>query len=231
MIANSVFHQDVIYIEDRMEEKPIRVGIIEDQKHLREGLAALIGGTEGFRCIASYGSMEEALPGVRQNLPDILLVDIGLPGQSGIDGIRVLKEKYSDLVMIVLSVYDDDRRIFDALCAGARGYLLKKTPPARLLESLKDAIHGGAPISPEIAVKVVNLFREFQPGGAQYQLTPHEVRVLQLLVEGHSFKTAATELGVTSHAISFHMRNIYEKLQVHSKSEAVAKALRHRIVK
>ena len=125
-----------------------------------------------------------------------------------------------------------DRRIFDALCAGARGYLLKNTPPARLLESIKDAVHGGAPISPEIALKVVNLFRQFAPSGSYgHDLTPHEIRILQLLVEGHNFKTAAAELGVTSHGVSFHMRNIYDKLQVHSKSEAVAKALRKGIVR
>lgn len=214
------------------ESNPIRIAIVEDQKDVREGLASLIGGTPGFRCIGKYSTMEEGLEGVHYNQPDVLLCDIGLPGKTGIEGIAILRERYPDLVMIVLTVYDDDRRIFDALCAGARGYLLKKTSPARLLESLRDAVHGGAPISPEIALKVVNLFREFRPAPEpDCQLTPHEVRVLQLLVEGHNFKTAAAELGVTSHAISFHMRNIYMKLHVHSKSEAVAKALRQRLVR
>ncbi len=214
------------------EEKSIRVALVEDQKQVREGLAALIGGTPGFRCIGTYGTMEDGIDAVRQNPPDVLLCDIGLPGKTGIEGIRILKERYPDLLMIVLTVYDDDRRIFDALCAGARGYLLKRTPPARLLESLREAVHGGAPMTPEIALRVVELFRQFRPpSNSAHELTPHEVRVLQLMVEGHSLKSAAKELGVTTHAVSFHMRNIYDKLEVHSKSEAVAKALRKQIVR
>jgi DNA-binding NarL/FixJ family response regulator len=132
----------------------------------------------------------------------------------------------------MLSVYDDNERIFDALCAGAVGYLLKKTPPARLIDSLNDAIGGGSPMSPEIARKVVALFRDFRPPErVEYDLSPHELRILKLLVEGHSYKTAAAKLNVTTSTISFHLKNIYEKLQVHSKSEAVAKALQHRLIK
>ncbi len=118
------------------------------------------------------------------------------------------------------------------MCAGACGYLLKKTPPARLLESLKEVVGGGAPMSPEVARRVVELFREIRPPSqAGYQLTPHEIRILTLLVEGHNYKTAADELGVSINTIRFHMRSIYEKLQVHSKSEAVSKALRSRIIR
>jgi len=133
---------------------------------------------------------------------------------------------------MMLTVYEDDERIFDALCAGACGYLLKRTSPARLIESLREAVQGGSPMSPEVARKVVALFREFRPPErADYQLTPHETRLLKLLVEGHNYKTAAAELGVTFHTVHFHMRNIYQKLQVHSKSEAVSKALRNRIIR
>ncbi len=118
------------------------------------------------------------------------------------------------------------------MCAGACGYLLKKTPPARLLESLKEAVNGGGPMSPEVARRVIALFREIRPpGDADCHLTPHEIRVLKLLVEGHNYKTAALELAVSVNTIRFHMRSIYEKLQVHSKSEAVAKALRGRIIR
>jgi DNA-binding NarL/FixJ family response regulator len=137
--------------------------IVEDDQSLREGLVALIGGTAGFQCIGSFGSMEDGIQGVRQNPPDMLLCDIGLPGKTGIEGIAILKERFPDLLMIVLTVYDDDRRIFDAICAGARGYLLKNTPPAKLLESLNDAMHGGAPISPEISLRVLDLFKQFAP--------------------------------------------------------------------
>ena len=210
----------------------IRVAIVEDRREIRDGLAMLINGTEGYRVTGSYRSMEEALEKLGHNLPDLVLSDIGLPGMSGIEGVRILKERHPDLMIVMLSVYDDDDRIFDALCAGANGYLLKKTPPARLIESLREAATGGAPMSPEVARRVVKLFREFRPPErADYQLTPHETRLLKLLVEGHNYKTAAFELSVSVNTIAFHMKHIYEKLQVHSKSEAVAKALQHRIVK
>jgi DNA-binding NarL/FixJ family response regulator len=209
----------------------IKVAIIEDRREIRESLAMLISGTAGFDCIAAYRSMEDALPRIGSNLPDVVLSDIGLPGMDGIEGIRILKEKYPDLLLIMLSIYEDDERIFDALCAGACGYLLKKTPPARLLECLREAVEGGSPISPEVARRVITLFRDIRPPErVDYDLTPHERRLLKMLVEGHNYKTAATELNVSINTISFHMRHIYEKLQVHSKSEAVAKALRDRLV-
>jgi DNA-binding NarL/FixJ family response regulator len=210
----------------------LKVGIIEDQSKIREGLRSLIDGTDGYRCVCSFGSMEEALAKIGYELPDVLLVDIGLPGMSGIEGMRRIKALHPGLSVLMLTVYDDDQRIFDALCAGASGYLLKKTPPARLLESLQEVMGGGAPMSPDVARRVVALFREFRPpaeGG--HQLTPHEIRILKLLVEGYNYKTAADELDVSINTIRFHMRSIYEKLQVHSKSEAVSKALRHRIVR
>jgi DNA-binding NarL/FixJ family response regulator len=209
----------------------IQVAIIEDRREIRDGLAMLISGTDGYRCTGSFRSMEEALAKIGHDLPDIVLCDIGLPGMSGIEGMRILKERYPQVLLLMLTVYDDDERIFDALCAGACGYLLKKTPPVRLLESLKEAVEGGSPMSPEVARRVIALFRDIRPPErADYELTPHETRLLKLLVEGHNYKTAAVELGVSINTVSFHMRRIYEKLQVHSKSEAVAKALRDRLV-
>src|SRR5450755_1252524 len=212
------------------EPTTLRVAIIEDQPKIREGLRTLIDGTEGYRCVGAFGSMEEAL--AKFAVPDVLLVDIGLPGMSGIEGTRRLRELYPNLAVLMLTVYEDDHRIFDALCAGASGYLLKKTPPARLLESLKEVVGGGSPMSPEVARRVVALFREIHPPDrADHQLTPHEIRILTLLVEGHNYKTAAGELHVSINTIRFHMRSIYGKLHVHSKSEAVSKALRNRIVR
>jgi DNA-binding NarL/FixJ family response regulator len=225
---------DTIEIKRKMESesKIIKVAIIEDRREIREGLGMLISFTEGFECVGKYGSMEEAIARIKHNLPDVVLSDIGLPGMDGIEGIRILKEQFPQLVILMLSVYEDDERIFDALCAGAVGYLLKKTPPAKLLESLREAMAGGAPMSPEVARRVITLFREVRPPEkVDYDLSPHEVRLLKLLVEGHSYKTAALELRVTVNTISFHLKNIYEKLQVHSKSEAVAKALQHRLVR
>jgi len=215
-----------------MSSSPIKVAIVEDRRDIRESLAALINGTEGYCCTASFRSMEDALETIAVNLPDVALLDIGLPGISGIEGTRRLKSRYPELLVLILTVYDDDERIFDALCAGACGYLLKKTPPVRLLESVKEVVAGGSPMSPEIARRVITLFREVRPPEkADYQLTPHETRLLKLLVEGHNYKTASTELDVSVNTISFHMRHIYEKLQVHSKSEAVSKALRNRIIR
>jgi len=205
----------------------IRTAIIEDQPDIREGLAMLISGTDGFRCTASYGSMEDAMDGIGSELPDVALVDIGLPGMSGIEGIRLLKARYPSIQLLMLTVYDDDDRIFEAICAGANGYLLKKTPPVLLLQSLQEAVEGGSPMSPEIARRVIELFRRApHPVKTDYELTPHETRILGLLVEGYSYKAAASKLKVTVNTIAFHIKHIYEKLQVHSKSEAVAKALR-----
>jgi len=214
-----------------MPQSVIKVAIIEDERDIRECLTFLVNGTEGFSCTGSYRTMEEALERMARQLPDIVLSDIGLPGMNGIEGVRVLRERYPNLLVLMLTVYDDDDRIFDAMCAGASGYLLKKTPPARLLESLREAAAGGAPMSPEVARRVIALFREIRPPErADYQLTPHETRLLKLLVDGHNYKTAAAEVGVSVHTVSFHLRSIYDKLQVHSKSEAVAKALQNRLV-
>jgi DNA-binding NarL/FixJ family response regulator len=209
----------------------IKAAIIEDQRDIREGLAMLIRGTDGYRCTGSFRSMEEALEKIGFEVPDVVLLDIGLPGMSGIEGIPLLKERYPNMLLLMLTVYDDDEMIFDALCAGATGFLLKKTPPVRLMESLKEATNGGAPMSPEIAFRVIKLFRDIRPPErADYKLTPHEIRLLKLLVEGHNYKTAAVEAGISVTTVAFHIRNIYEKLQVHSKSEAVSKALRNRLV-
>jgi DNA-binding NarL/FixJ family response regulator len=211
--------------------KPIKTAIIEDQNDIREGLASLIGFTPGFKCTGSYQSMEEALDRIRRDMPDVVLSDIGLPGMDGIQGIKILKERYPQLLILMLTVYDDDERIFDALCAGANGYLLKRTPPMRLLESLRDAVDGGSPMSPEVASKVIRLFREIRPPErADYDLTPHEIRLLKLLVEGHNYITAAKELKSSINTVKFYIKRIYEKLQVHSKSEAVAKALMERLL-
>jgi DNA-binding NarL/FixJ family response regulator len=209
----------------------IKVALIEDRREIRDALAAIIEGTEGFRCTGAFRTMEQALSEIGRDLPDVVLSDIGLPGMSGIEGVAILKERYPAMLLLILSVYEDDERIFDALCAGACGYLLKRTSPARLLESLKEAVEGGSPMSPEVARRVVALFRDFRPPEkADYHLTPHETRLLKFLVEGHTYKTAAAELGVTVNTISFHMKHVYEKLQVHSKSEAVAKALLNRLI-
>lgn len=209
----------------------LRIVIIEDQRDVREGLKLLINGSPGFECLAAYRSVEDALSGLPLlETPDLILTDIGLPGLSGIEGIKLFRQRLPHTALLALTVYENNDKIFNALCAGATGYLLKNTPPARLLEALREAVAGGSPMSPEVARRVVNLFREFHPVSASYDLTPQERQLLKLLVEGHHKKTAADAMGISFHTVSFHLRNIYEKLQVHSKSEAVVKALREHLV-
>ena len=214
----------------KSEGVPIRVVIIEDLREVRDGLTMLINGTLGFTCAGSFRTIEDALKGIGAEAPDVILTDIGLPGMSGIEGIPHLRKRYPAVPVLALTVYDNDDKVFDALCAGASGYLLKNTPPARLLESLKEAVAGGAPMSPEVARRVVRLFREFRSPERASHLTPQESELLRLLAEGHYYKTAADQLGITTNTVSFHLRNIYAKLEVHSKTEAVAKALRERLI-
>jgi DNA-binding NarL/FixJ family response regulator len=209
----------------------IRVAIVEDVIEVREGLMALIDGAPGFRCTSVYRTMEEALAQLDASSIDVVLADLGLPGMSGIDGIRILRDRHPQLCIVALTIYADEDDVFDALCAGASGYLLKNTSRERLLESLREVAAGGAPMSPEVARRVVHLFREIRPPArAVCRLTPQETELLRLLVEGHHYKTAADAMGISVNTVSFHLKNIYAKLQVHSKSEAVARALRDRLV-
>jgi DNA-binding NarL/FixJ family response regulator len=211
--------------------RPLGVAIIEDIRDVREGLSVLVNGTAGFTCTATFRTMEEAIETLPRLSPDVILTDIGLPGMSGIEGIRRLRERLPDVPVVALTVYDADDQVFRAICAGASGYLLKNTPPARLLESLREAASGGAPMSPQVAARVLDIFRTFRPeASADYHLTPQETELLKLLVDGHHKKTAAAALGISTNTVSFHLKNIYQKLQVHSKTEAVAKALRERLV-
>ena len=213
------------------EEQAIGVGVIEDQRETREGLAFLINHTDGFVCEHAYGSMEEALDGIGIDPPRVALLDIGLPGLDGIAGLRILQSRYPSVAPVMLTVYKDDDRIFRAMCAGACGYLLKNMPPARLMQSIREIAEGGAVMSPEVAMRVVDLFRK-PPGreAGSVSLSPQETRLLKLFTEGHQNKTAAAELGISIHTVSFHLRSIYEKLHVHTRSEAVAHALRHGLI-
>ena len=212
-------------------DSSIAVAVVEDMLEVREGLAILLRGTPGFCLTGAYATMEEALDGVERELPDVVVSDLGLPGMSGADGIRVLRERHPGLPVIALTILEDDDDVFAALCAGACGYLLKSTPPARLLESIREVADGGAPMSPQVARRVVTLFRDDRPPErAACHLTPQETELLRLLVAGHHYKTAADKMGISRHTVSFHLRNIYAKLEVHSKSEAVARALRDRLV-
>jgi DNA-binding NarL/FixJ family response regulator len=213
-------------------EAPLRIAIVEDNDEIRFGLQALLDDSPGFETAGSWPTMESALREIGAPLPDLALVDIQLPGIDGIEGTRRLRERFPTLPVVVLTVFADDRRIFEALCAGACGYLLKKTPRRKLLEGLREAKDGGAPMSPSIARRVIELFRAVHPGPASgTDLTPHETRVLKLFADGHNYRTASEALGVSASTVSYHLQQIYKKLEVHGSSEAVAKALRHGLIR
>jgi DNA-binding NarL/FixJ family response regulator len=208
-----------------------RVIVIEDERELRNGLQVLLNMSPDFECVKSFASMEEALRTVDSIEFDLVVTDIGLPRMDGIEGTQILHEKFPEMPIIVFTVHEEDDKIFQALCAGARGYLLKNTPPNRIIEALSEVAEGGAPMSPDVALRVVKLFRTFSPPEkSDYRLTEQETKILKLLVDGHHYKTAAFELGISTATAAFHIKNIYEKLQVHSKTEAVAKALRENLV-
>jgi DNA-binding NarL/FixJ family response regulator len=213
------------------ENGQILTAIVEDDRATREGLSLLIDGTPGYRCIGSYRSVEEALRPRSSEQPDVLLLDIHLPGMLGSEGVRVFKEKYPALQILMLTIYAEQDLVFESICNGACGYLLKKTPPAKLLEAIREAFEGGAPMSPEIARKVVALFQKTgPPPKLDEQLTPQEVRLLKLLAEGYSYQSAGDQLNISLNTVRNYIRSIYEKLHVHSKSEAVSKALRSRLI-
>jgi DNA-binding NarL/FixJ family response regulator len=209
----------------------LSVAVVDDDRGTRDGLAALIGGTPGFRCIATYASVEEALKRLADRAPDVLLLDIHLPGLSGSEGVRLLRDRYPRTQVLMLTVFAEEERIFESLCNGACGYLLKKTPPGRLLESILEAHAGGSPMSPDIARKVVVALQRSGPTDKPEQaLTPHEVRIVRMLADGDSYQDVGDRLGITVNTVRNYIRRIYEKLHVHTKSQAVSKALRGRLI-
>lgn len=207
--------------------QPIRVVLIEDQRPTREGLAALIGGSPGMLVVGRYASGEEALAQVADQHPDVILTDLGLPGIQGVDVVASLRGLLPHTPILVLTVHGEDHYVFDALCAGAFGYLLKDVEPARLLAAIQEVHLGGAPMSPEVARRVVSMFQKVvPPRSLESGLSERELQVLRLLADGHSYKTCADHLTISIDTIRFYVRRIYERLHVHSKSEAVTKALR-----
>jgi DNA-binding NarL/FixJ family response regulator len=209
----------------------IKVAVVEDDRMTRDGLGLIISGTPGYNCVGTFTSVEEALRRLGAQTPDVMLLDIHLPGMLGSEGVRVLKEKHPSLQVLMLTIFAEQDKIFESICNGACGYLLKKTPPARLLEAIREAHHGGSPMSPEIARKVITLFRQTAPPEqADYQLTPQETRLLKLLADGYSYQSSAAQLNISINTVRNYIRSIYEKLHVNSKSEAVSKALRNRLI-
>jgi len=210
----------------------IRTGIVEDEPETREGLKFLLNHAPDLECHHAYESVEAALPQIGHNSPQVLLLDIGLPGVDGIEGVRLLRQRLPAMAIVMLTVFRDEDRVFRAICAGACGYLLKTSAPERILSAIREVAAGGAAMSPEIAVRVLDLLRE-EPGTHPAEpgnLSPQERRLLRLLAGGHQNKTAGVELGISVHTVGFHLRSIYGKLHVHTRTEAVARALRDRLI-
>ena len=205
----------------------IRIAIIEDQRNTREGLAALVGGSPGMNVAAQYRSGEEALREIKAVRPGVVLTDLGLPGMSGTEVVSHLRDLLPGVPILVLTVHGGDQHVFDALCAGACGYLLKDIEPARLLAAIREVHRGGAPMSPEIARRVVSMFQQLASSkSAESGLSVRELEVLNLLAEGDSYKMCADQLAISIDTVRFHVRRIYDRLHVHSRSAAVSKAIR-----
>ncbi len=211
----------------------INVVIIEDNLNIREGLAALINGTNGYSCTGAYGSCEEFLKLLPELKVDVALMDIGLPGINGIEGVRRARLIIQDLNILMLTVYKESKVVFEALCAGACGYLVKNTPPTRLLEAIKEVHEGGSPMSSMIARQVITVFQQNSPNivsKEKYNLSDREKEVLNKLSEGDNYQQIGDSLFISVDTVRHHIRNIYKKLHVHSQSEAVAKAIRKGLI-
>lgn len=211
----------------------IKVAVVEDNKTIREGLSVLISGTDGFKCIGAYADCESFLKEFERLTVDVVLMDIGLPGINGIEGVKKAKQINPDISILMLTVYDESEIVYDALCAGAYGYLVKKTPPSMLIEAIKEVYEGGSPMSSRIARQVITSFRNYinqSTINSQYNLSSREKEVLQHLADGSNYQEIADELFISVDTVRHHIRNIYKKLQVHSQSEAVAKAIRKKLI-
>jgi len=207
--------------------KPIRVSIVDDEADLRENIAGYVDAVKGFQCISIHSSAEEALVQLPKEKPDVVLMDINLGGMSGIECVRQLKPQMRDTQMVMLTVFEDTEKIFSALSAGASGYLLKRMPPEKLLEAIREVHEGGSPMSAPIARKVVQSLQAHRPADDTAELSPREREVLDGLAEGQAYKQIADKLNVSIHTVRNYIRRIYEKLHVRSSAEAVAKYLRH----
>lgn len=205
--------------------------LYEDNPQLREGLTMLIDGSDGFEVLASFKNCSNVVEEVEAFKPDVILMDIDMPGVNGIEGLKLIRQHNLDAKVLMLTVFDDNKNVFEALKNGANGYVLKKTPPAKLLEYINEAASGGAPMTSSIATQVLKMFSEVQaPAGEDYNLSDREKQVLQLLVNGYSYKMIASEMFIAIDTVRSHIKKIYEKLHVNSKSEAVAKAFKDKIV-
>ena len=210
----------------------IRVALFEDNNKLRESLKQLVDSAEDMTCTGAFADANKLIHNMRQANPDIVMMDINMPGTSGIEGVRIIKENFPGVYILMQTVFDDNDKIFAAICAGASGYMLKKTTPQKMIEAIRETYQGGAPMTPSVAVKVLEMFRiQTRVEKNEFiDLSEREREILGILVKGKSYKVIAAECFISIDTVSTHVRHIYEKLHVHSKSEAVAKAIFQKLV-
>ena len=210
----------------------IRVALFEDNNKLRESLKQLVDSAEDMTCTGAFADANKLIHNMRQANPDIVMMDINMPGTSGIEGVRIIKENFPGVHILMQTVFDDNDKIFAAICAGASGYMLKKTTPQKMIEAIRETYQGGAPMTPSVAVKVLEMFRiQTRVEKNEFiDLSEREREILGILVKGKSYKVIAAECFISIDTVSTHVRHIYEKLHVHSKSEAVAKAIFQKLV-
>jgi len=212
--------------------KEIRVAIFEDNRSLREGLFNLLESSEGFTCAGAFAHCERVVENIEETHPDVILMDIELPVVTGIEAVKQIREKFPDIKILMETIFEEDDKIFQSICNGAQGYILKNTPPGQILVAIKEIFEGGAPMSPIIASKVLRLFKTnlSEHADESYRLSAREKEILKCLVEGMSYKMIADTCFISADTVNGHIKNIYKKLQVHSKSEAVVKAIKSRLV-
>jgi len=223
-----------VTLTTQFPEKYLAVVIVEDNRYVRQAWELVLEAEEDFIVLGSYPSCEAAFAREEIARADLVLMDIGLPGMSGIEGVRYLKEHYPHQTVVMCTVHDDDEKIFDALCAGAVGYLLKNTPPEKLVDALREASRGGSPMTPSVARKVIASFQQkpvTTPTGEEIKLTERERQILERMAQGKTYNAIARELSLSMDGVTYHIRHIYQKLQVHTRAQAVARGLQKRLIR
>lgn len=213
-------------------KNPLKIVLFEDNDALRDALFQLINESEDLACVGAFSDAENVLENLRQTEAAIVVMDIDLPGMNGIDSTRIVKAHFPEMPVLMLTIFEDDTKIFNAICAGANGYLLKNSTPTQIIQSIREMVQGGAPMSPMVARKVLESYKV--NNGAKrnitYDLSQREREILELITRGMSYKMVSETCNISIDTVKFHAKNIYEKLQVHSKSEAIVLAIRNRIV-
>jgi DNA-binding NarL/FixJ family response regulator len=215
------------------EKSIIKIMIVEDNRFIRSGWETVIQADKNFNLVGSFPYCEAAFKSGVSQKADLVLMDIGLPGMSGIEGVKYLKEKYPDIIIVMCTVHDDSEEIFQAICAGAVGYLTKRTSPEELIKALNEAYNGGSPMTPSVARKVISSFQNINDSNTDNktsELNEREQQILSLMAQGKSYNTIADEVCLSVDGVYYHIRHIYEKLHVHSRAEAVAQGIKKRLI-